>query len=74
MYPISAVFSILINHLCSCIRLSKFHFYADDLQIYLSRDRKDLAAMSRWSAVNGLLPPQFGGDSDSKFCCGHGAV
>jgi hypothetical protein len=45
---------------------SKFHFYADDLQIYLSEDRKDLdemistlnedlAAISQWSADNGLL-------------------
>jgi hypothetical protein len=43
-----------------------FHFYADDLQIYLSGDRKDLdemvsalnedlAAIYRWSAENGLL-------------------
>jgi hypothetical protein len=49
-----------------CIRFSKFHFYADDLQIYLSGDRKDLdeiisalnedlAAISRWLAENGLL-------------------
>jgi hypothetical protein len=30
---------------CSCIHFSKFHFYADHLQIYLSR----------WSAENGLL-------------------
>jgi hypothetical protein len=65
MYPISAVFSI-INDLCSFIRFSKFHSYADDLQIHLSGDRKnldemisplneDLAAISRWSAENGLL-------------------
>jgi hypothetical protein len=37
-----------------CIRFSKFHFY-DDLQIYLSGDRKDLAAISGWLAENGLL-------------------
>jgi hypothetical protein len=66
MYPISAVFYMFINDLCSCIRFSKFHFYADDLQIYLSGDRKDLdemisvlnedlVAISRWSAENGLL-------------------
>jgi hypothetical protein len=52
--------------LCSCIRFSKFHFYADDLQIYLSGDMKDLdemisalkedlAAIFRWSAENGWL-------------------
>jgi hypothetical protein len=34
-------FSMFINDLCSCIRFSKFHFYADDLQIYLSGDMKD---------------------------------
>jgi hypothetical protein len=55
-----------MNDLCFCIRFSKFHFYADDLQIYLSGDRKDLddiisalnqdlAAISRWSAENRLL-------------------
>jgi hypothetical protein len=48
------------------IRFSKFHFFADDLQIYLSGDRKDLdemisalnedlAAISQWSAENELL-------------------
>jgi hypothetical protein len=63
MYPISAVF---FNDLCFCIYFSKFHFYADDLRIYLSGDRKDwdemisalnedLAAIYRWSAENGLL-------------------
>jgi hypothetical protein len=57
---------MLINDLCSCIGFSKFHFNADDLQIYLSGDRKDLdeiifalnedfAAISRWSAENRLL-------------------
>jgi hypothetical protein len=66
MYPISAVFSMFINDLCSCIRFSKFHFYADDLQICLSGNRKDLdemisalnedlAAISGWSADNWLL-------------------
>jgi hypothetical protein len=59
-------FSMFINDLCFCIRFSKFHFYADELQIYLSEDRKhlddmisalnmDLAAISRWSAEDGLL-------------------
>jgi hypothetical protein len=44
---------------CSCIRFSKCHFYADDLQIGLdgmiSALNKDLAAISRWSVENGLL-------------------
>jgi hypothetical protein len=57
---------VFFNDLCFCIYFSKFHFYADDLRIYLSGDRKDLdemisalnedlAAISRWSAENGLL-------------------
>jgi hypothetical protein len=59
---------LFIDDLCFCIRFSKFHFYADadDLQIYLSGDRRDLDEMifpfnedlpviSRWSAENGLL-------------------
>jgi hypothetical protein len=33
--PYPLFFSMLINDLCSCIRFSKFHFYAHDLQIYL---------------------------------------
>jgi hypothetical protein len=36
--PSPLVFSMFINALCSCIRFSKFHFYADVLQIYLSAD------------------------------------
>jgi hypothetical protein len=66
MYPISTVFSMFIDNLCSCISFSKFHFYAEGLQIYLSGDRKDLdemisalnedlAAISRWSTENQLL-------------------
>jgi hypothetical protein len=64
--PSPLFFSMFINDLCSCIRFSKFDFYADDLQMYLSGDRKDLdemiaalnedlAVISRWSAENGLL-------------------
>jgi hypothetical protein len=56
---------MFINGLCSSIRFAKFHFYADDLQIYLSEDRKDLngiisalsddlASFSRWADENGL--------------------
>jgi hypothetical protein len=57
--------SKFINGLCSSIRFAKFHYYADDLQIYLSGDKKDfsgiisalnddLASISRWAAENGL--------------------
>jgi hypothetical protein len=57
---------MFINDLCPSICFSKFHFYADDLQIYLSGDTKDLdvmisalnedlGAISRWLAANGLL-------------------
>jgi hypothetical protein len=85
--PSSLFFSMFINDLCSCIRFSKFHFYADDLQIYLSGDKKDLdemtsalnedlTAISQWSAENGLLlnPPKVAGDIDFEFCFGHGSA
>jgi hypothetical protein len=60
------LYGIFINDFCSLILFSKLHFYADDLQIYLSGDRKDLdemisahsedlAAISQWSAKNGWL-------------------
>jgi hypothetical protein len=56
---------MFINGLCSPIRLAKFHLYADDLQIYISGDKKDLsgifsalnddlALISRWVAENEL--------------------
>jgi hypothetical protein len=48
--PSPLFFSILINDLRSCIRFTKFHFYADDPQIYLFGDRKDLDEMI--SALN----------------------
>jgi hypothetical protein len=67
VYPIPSplFFFIFINGLCSSIRNAKFHFYADDLQIYLSGDKKDLsgiisalnddlASIARWAAENGL--------------------
>jgi hypothetical protein len=63
--PSPLFFSMFINGLCSSIRFAKFHFYADDLQIYLSGDNKDLsgiisalnddlASISRWAAGKGL--------------------
>jgi hypothetical protein len=36
--PSPLFFSMFINDLCTCIHFSNFHFYADDLQIYLSGD------------------------------------
>jgi hypothetical protein len=48
--PSPLIFSMFINDFCSCICFSKFHFCADDLQIYLSGDRKDLDEMI--SALN----------------------
>jgi hypothetical protein len=33
---------MFIDDSCSRIRFSNFHFYADDLQIYLSEDGQDL--------------------------------
>jgi hypothetical protein len=59
-------FYMFINDLCSCIRFPKFYFYADDLQIYLSGDKKDLdvmisalnedlATILQWSVENELL-------------------
>jgi hypothetical protein len=63
--PSPLFFSMFINGLCSSIRYAKFHLYADDLQIYLSGDKKDLngiisvlnddlTSISRWAAENGL--------------------
>jgi hypothetical protein len=57
---------MFINCLSERIRHSKFQFYADDLQIYLSSNRsdldgliaranEDLEAIHRWSNENGLL-------------------
>jgi hypothetical protein len=43
-------FSMFINGLCSSIRLAKFHLYADDLQIYISGDKKYLSGIV--SALN----------------------
>jgi hypothetical protein len=48
--PSPLIFSMFINDLCSSIHFAKFHFYADDLQIYLSGDSKDLSGII--SALN----------------------
>jgi hypothetical protein len=68
--PSPLFFSMFINGLCSSIRFAKFHVYADDLQTYLSGDKKDLsgiisalnddlASISRWAAENGLTLANF---------------
>jgi Reverse transcriptase (RNA-dependent DNA polymerase) len=60
------LFSLFINDLSSALRVADFHFYADDLQIYVSGKRGDLnnlvrkvnselAVISGWSRENGLL-------------------
>jgi hypothetical protein len=66
MYPIPAVFFLCLSMICVLAFVFQ-SLYADALQIYLSRDRKDLdvmisalnedlAAISRFdSAENGLL-------------------
>lgn len=60
------LFSLFINDLSSLLQIAKFHFYADDLQIYMSGKRGDLdglvarvnselAVILDWSRENGLL-------------------
>jgi Reverse transcriptase (RNA-dependent DNA polymerase) len=60
------LFSLFINDLCEAIRTSKYHMYADDVQLYsgdkyenisqcIDRLNEDLAAVQRWSLENGLL-------------------
>jgi hypothetical protein len=46
---------MFINDLCSCIRFSKFHLYTDNLQIYLSGDRKELDEMIWLRFLDGRL-------------------
>jgi hypothetical protein len=59
------LFSLIINDIISSIYFSRYHIYADDLQIYLSglmvyaglvveRINSDLATISDWSLGNGL--------------------
>jgi hypothetical protein len=43
--PSPLFFSMFINDFCSCIYFSKFHLYADDLQIYLYGNKKDFDEM-----------------------------
>jgi hypothetical protein len=38
--PSPLFFSMFINGICSSIRYAKFHFYTDDLHIYLSEIRR----------------------------------
>jgi hypothetical protein len=40
------LFSLFINDLSSLLRVANFHFYADDLQIYMSGRRGDLAGLA----------------------------
>jgi hypothetical protein len=60
------LFSLFINDLSATLRDSKFHFYADDLQVYLTgkhgnlaglanRVNSELAVILEWSRTNGLL-------------------
>lgn len=59
------LFSIFINDLPTVLQKSKCHLYADDVQLFASRDRNDsnqliddinldLAAVSHWSQLNNL--------------------
>jgi Reverse transcriptase (RNA-dependent DNA polymerase) len=59
------LYSFFINDISNSIRFSKFHIYADDVQIYLSGSKEsiasvinqinaDLASISDWSTQNGL--------------------
>jgi Reverse transcriptase (RNA-dependent DNA polymerase) len=63
--PSPLFFAMFLDFLNLVIRHCKFHFYADDLQIYLSGDKndidgivsrvnEDLDAIFRWSVENGL--------------------
>jgi hypothetical protein len=62
----TTLFSMLVNCLSESIYHSKFHFYADDLQIYLSGNRsnldgliarvnEDLEAIHGWSILQAIL-------------------
>jgi Reverse transcriptase (RNA-dependent DNA polymerase) len=59
------LFSMFINDISCCIKYSNYHIYADDVQIYLSGSKEniasivnqintDLASVSDWSTGNGL--------------------
>ena len=60
------LFTLFINDISNCIKFSKFHMYADDLQIYNFSDRcdntrllgeinSDLSSVLHWSKENGML-------------------
>jgi retron-type reverse transcriptase len=65
--PISPLcFSLFIDDMTEVLELSKYHMYADDLQIYHSRPREilfecirevnsDLSKVFEWSLVKGFL-------------------
>lgn len=64
--PSPLFFALFIDQLRFVLRHCKYHFYADDLQIYLSGDKsdidgmvarvnEDLEAIFRWSTDNGLV-------------------
>jgi Reverse transcriptase (RNA-dependent DNA polymerase) len=64
--PSPLFFSMFIDRLRFVLRHCNFHFYADDLQIYLSGNKEDIAdiiarvnedleAIFQWSTENGLL-------------------
>ena len=60
------LFSLFVNDITDCIKYSKFHMYADDLQVYHFSDRENLSLLSAqinddlsriytWSKNNGML-------------------
>jgi hypothetical protein len=66
-FPISPLcFSLFIDDMTEVLELSKYHIYADDLQIYQSRPRdmlfecirevnSNLSKVFEWSLVNSLM-------------------
>ena len=60
------LFTLYINDLPNIVKFSKLHIYADDVQLYLSCDKKnitkcietlneDLRSISEWAKGNGLV-------------------
>ena len=59
------LFSMFINDISNCLNYSKFHMFADDIQIYCSANKTDvtvlcnqintdLSSILQWSLANGL--------------------